>query len=177
MGRPKGAKNMKNRLPTDAPVKVTAKPKAAPVRVDYDRQAALEEESDMLHIPPELVPDGMRYNWKTISVLGQQQSRRFGRYQATGWEEVPASRHPGLFTPKGYEGPIEYDGLVLMEKSEELCRQTEAREYRKARDQVQAKEQQLRGGDVGTTLDSRHRSAIQTNKINKSYERIDIPND
>ena len=174
MGRPPGSKNKVSATRVDEPAK-TAKPKA--VRIDYDRQAALEEEDNMLHIPPELVPDGMRYNWKTLSVFGAQQSRRYGRYQATGWEPVPASRHPGLFTPKGYEGEIEYDGLILMEKPEELCRQTEAREYKKAREQVQAKEQQLRGGDVGTTLDSRHKTALQSNKINKSYERIDIPND
>jgi len=172
MGRTPGAKN-KVKLATiegEAP-----KVKARPVKIDYDRQAALEEESDMLHIPPELVPDGMRYNWKTASVFGQQQARRYGRYQATGWEPVPASRHPGLFTPKGYEGDIEYDGLILMEKPEELCRQTEAREFRKAREQVQAKEQQLRGGDIGTTLDSRHKSALRSNKISRQYERIEIP--
>lgn len=173
MGRPPGVRN-KPKIDESGETAAPAK-KAKAVRVDYDRQAALEEENDMLHIPKELIPDGMRYNWKTLSVLGQQQARRFGRYQATGWEPVPASRHPGLFTPKGFEGEIEYDGLVLMEKPEEMCRQTEERERRKAREQVQAKEQQLRGGDVGTTLDSRHRSALQSNKINKSFERIDIP--
>lgn len=172
MGRPPGVKNKPKAVTTDEAV---APKKAKAVRVDYDRQAALEEESDMLHIPKEIIPDGMRYNWKTISVLGQQQTRRFGRFQATGWEPVPASRHPGLFTPKGYEGEIEYDGLILMEKPEEMCRQTEAREYLKARQQVNAKEQQLRGGDVGTTLDSRHKTALQSNKINRTYEKIDIP--
>jgi hypothetical protein len=62
-----------------------------------------------------------------------------------------------------------------MEKPEELCRLTEAREFQKARAQVSAKEQQLRGGDVGTTLDSRHKSALASNKISKTYERIDVP--
>jgi len=124
-----------------------------------------------------IIPDGMRYNWKTASVFGQQQARRYGRYQATGWEPVPATRHPGLFTPKGYEGDIEYDGLILMEKPEELCRQTEAREFRKAREQVQAKEQQLRGGDIGSKFDTQHQSARRATKISKQYERIDIPDE
>ena len=173
MGRTPGAKNKQKPVTVDGEPAV--KVKAKPVRIDYDRQAALEEESDMLHIPPELVPDGMRYNWKTYSVYGQQQARRYGRYQATGWEPVPASRHPGLFTPKGYEGDIEYDGLILMEKPEELCRQTEAREFQKARQQVQAKEQQLRGGDIGSKFDTQHQSARRATKISKAYERIDIP--
>lgn len=175
MGRPPGSKNKARVVTVDAPEQPKTIQTKTKVRVDYNKQAQLEEESDMLFIPPELVPDGMRYNWKTFSVLGQPQSRRFGRYQTTGWEPVPATRHPGLFTPKGFEGYIEYDGLVLMEKPEELCRITEAREFQKARAQVNAKEQQLRGGDVGTTLDGRHKSALASNKINKTYERIDIP--
>lgn len=174
MGRPPGSKNKpKGTVKIDNPqMKVSKKA----VRIDEARQAQLEEESDMLHIPPEIVPDGMRYNWKTFSVLGQPQARRFGRYQTTGWEPVPASRHPGLFTPHGYEGHIEYDGLVLMEKSEELCRLTEAREFQKARAQVQTKEQQLRGGNIeGVGFDTKHRSALASNRINKSYEKIDVP--
>src|SRR6266446_10849585 len=172
MGRNPGSKNKPKSVIIDGEPPMV---KAKPVKIDYDRQAALEEESDMLHIPPELVPDGMRYNWKTASVFGQMQARRYGRYQATGWEAVPASRYPGLFTPKGYEGDIEYDGLILMEKPEELCRQTEAREFRKAREQVQAKEQQLRGGEIGSKFDTQHQSARRATKISKAYERIDIP--
>ena len=192
MGRPPGTKNKpkavtadgtdgadakirKNSGDENSDNQIAAKPKK-PVRIDYDRQAALEEESDMLHIPKEIIPDGMRYNWKTMSVLGQQQSRRFGRYQATGWEPVPASRHPGLFTPRGFEGEIEYDGLILMEKPEEMYLMTEEREFRKAREQVQAKEQQLRGGDaIKTGFDSKHRSAMRANRVSKSYERIEVP--
>lgn len=182
MGRPPGVKNKPkaDRAPnadfsTEPLAKKTAQAKPKTVRVDQAKQAQLEEETDMLAIPPEMIPDGMRYNWKTYSVLGQPQNRRFGRFQTTGWEPVPASRHPGLFTPKGQEGWIEYDGLVLCEKPEELCRQTEAREFQKARAQVNAKEQQLRGGDIGVGpgMDSRHKTV--SNKISKNYERIDIP--
>ncbi len=174
MGRRPGSVNKPKPVTVDG--EPVTKVKAKPVRIDFDRQAALEEESDMLHIPPELVPDGMRYNWKTASVFGQAQARRYGRYQATGWEPVPASRHPGLFTPRGYEGDIEYDGLILMEKPEELCRQTEAREFQKARQQVQAKEQQLRGGEgIKTGFDSKHQSARRASYVKKEYERIDIP--
>jgi hypothetical protein len=40
---------------------------------------------------------------------------------------------------------------------------------------VLSRQTELRGGDVGTTLDSKHKSALKTNRINKSYERIDVP--
>lgn len=171
MGRPPGVKNKPKIEGEGQPI-----PKKNTVRMSDAQQERLEEESDMLFIPPELVPEGMRYNWKTLSVFGQQQSRRFGRFQATGWEPVPASRHPGLFTPMGYDGFIEYDGLVLMEKPEELCLRSEARDFMKARDQVQTKEQQLRGGDIrGVSLDAQHKTAVRSNKINKSYERFEVP--
>jgi hypothetical protein len=171
MPRPPGSKNKPKIGDDGQPI-----PKKDPIRISEAQQERLEEESDMLFIPPELVPEGMRYNWKTLSVFGQQQSRRFGRFQATGWEPVPASRHPGLFTPKDYDGFIEYDGLVLMEKPEELCLRSEARDFMKARDQVQTKEQQLRGGNLaGVSLDAQHKSAVRSNKINKSYERFEVP--
>lgn len=180
MPRPFGSKNKPKSVTVDGAEPTTVTTKKAPIKMDYDRQAALEEESDMLHIPKEIIPDGMRYNWKTFSILGQQQNRRFGRFEATGWEAVPASRHPGLFTPRGYEGNIEYDGLVLMEKPEELCRQTEAREFRKAREQVQSKEQQLRGGEAMRATafaNTQHQSAMRANRVSKTYERIDVPED
>lgn len=170
MGRPKGSAN---KTKVDA---TAERPKKKIIRIDDDEQARLEEESDLLFIPPEIIPDGMRYNWKTFSVFGQTQARRFGRFQTTGWEPVPASRHPGMFTPKGFEGHIEYDGLVLMEKPEELCRITEAREFKKAREQVNMKEAQLRGGDIeGVAFDTQHKSALRSNRVNKTYEKIDVP--
>jgi hypothetical protein len=163
MGRPPGVKNKAK------PSRVDEKPKTV-------IQQNLEDENDMLFIPPEIVPEGMRYNWKTLSVLGQPQSRRYGRFQMTGWTPVPASRHPGMFTPAGFEGEIEYDGLILMEKPEEACLETEAREFRKAREQVQGKEQQLRGGDVrGVGFDTKHKSALRSNRVNKTYEKIEVP--
>jgi hypothetical protein len=195
-GRPPGRQNNKTiaraaevqkQLAAEINPSVTKQPKQAsmvspvkppkPVKVDTPKTTAqqyLEEESDMLYVPPEIVPPGMRYNWKTFSVLGQPQARRYGRFQMTGWEPVPAERHPGMWTPKGYKGNIEMDGLVLMEKSEEACQAHEAREERKALAQVQAKEQQLRGGNLdGVTMDTQHRSVH--NKVGKSYERLDVP--
>ena len=180
MGRTKGSLNKKTLAKMDDGTAPEPAKAPSPVRIDPPKKTAIqakyEEEADMLFIPPEIIPDGMRDNWKTVSVLGQQQARRYGRLEMTGWSPVPAERHPGLFTPTGYKGNIEYDGLVLMEKSEEACRQVEAREYIKANEQVRAKEQQIRGGDVrGVAFDSKHRSALQSNKVGKSYEKLEVP--
>jgi hypothetical protein len=49
-------------------------------------------------------------------------------------------------------------------------------EAKKARMQIRTKEAQLLGGGIeGVSLDSQHPSAIRSNRISKSYEKIDIP--
>jgi hypothetical protein len=153
--------------------------KASPVSVEeFAKILDSEEEGGFLDIPRNLWPPGMRYEWKTLSVFGQQQSRRFGRFQSKGWEPVPASRHPGLFHPVGHEGYIEYDGLVLCERPEEMCQMVEEREHQKATGQVRGKEAQLFGGDVdGIGFDTKHRSARRVSGVKKSYEPFVVPRD
>jgi len=136
-----------------------------------------EEEGSRLGIAKEHIPDGMEYLWVTASVFGQPQPQRLARFQRQGWAPVPASRHDGMFMPKGYQGQIEVDGLVLHERSKKICDMARAHERKKAIHQRQTKEAQLLGGDINSTLDSRHPSALKTNKINRTYERIEIPED
>ena len=172
-------KKKKPGWPKGKPRKVAAAPRE-PMReaprvsvsaVDYMD----EDENDRLKVPKELIPPGMDYQWVTASILGQPQPQRRSRFERRGWVPVPAERHPGLFMPKGHVGEIEVDGLVLYERPLEISIQARARDKSKAREQVYVKEHQLMGGDVGASLDSRHRSAINSNKINKSYERMSIP--
>jgi hypothetical protein len=182
MGRPAGTKNKAKPVTTDDinPFEAVS-PEGKPRPISVDQFAEMmddEEEGGFLNIPPELIPDGMRYEWKTFSVLGMQQSRRFGRFQARGWEPVPAARHPGMFHPMGYDGYIEYDGLVLCERPERMCQMVEEKEFQKARGQVAGKEAQLRGGDIeGIGFDTKHRSALRANRVSKSYEAFRVPTD
>lgn len=134
-----------------------------------------EEEGSRLGIAKEHIPDGMEYLWVTASVYGQPQPQRLARFQRQGWAPVPASRHDGMFMPKGWQGYIEVDGLILHERSKKICDMARAHERKKAIQQRQTKEAQLLGGDVGSTLDSRHPSALRNNKINRTYERLEIP--
>ena len=50
-----------------------------------------------------LAPRGMAYEWHVNP-------------KVKGWECVPASRHPGLFAPYGYEDVITAHGLYLVER-------------------------------------------------------------
>lgn len=136
-----------------------------------------DDDGDRLYIHPSQIPDGQDYQWITASIYGQPQNQRLARFQRQGWVPVPASRHDGMFMPKGHEGPIEVDGLMLHERSKKISDMARMHELRKAKGQIRAKELQLLGGDVGTTLDSQHPSALRSNRINKSYEKVPIPED
>lgn len=161
-GRPPGAKNKE---------KIDLRPKATS-RLPEDFVYVVDEDEDRLKVSPEMIPDGMSYQWVTDSIFGQHQPQRRARFERKGWMPVPSKRHDGIWMPKGYEGEINVDGLVLMERPAEYTRMALAHDKKKAREQVWIKEQQLRGGDVNVTLDGQHRTALNSNKINKSYEPL-----
>lgn len=148
------------------------------MRDESDFTYSPDDENDRLKVPVHLIPDGMDYLWVTASIYGQPQPQRLSRFQRQGWRPVPATRHDGMFMPKGHQGYIEVDGLILHERSKKISDLAKAHEIKKAKGQIRAKEAQLLGGQVdGVSLDTQHPSALRSNRINKSYERIDIPDD
>lgn len=169
------APKRKRGRPRKNPVPDLRAPVREALREDVDFVYRPDDDSDRLKVPKEIIPDGMEYLWVTASIYGQAQPQRMARFQKQGWVPVPASRHDGLFMPRGHNGYIEIDGLVLHERSKKISDMARAHEYKKARAQIQAKEAQLLGGDVGTTLDSQHPSALRANRISKTYEKIEIP--
>jgi len=155
--------------------KKLAKPVSS-ARVNYD--ALPDDDDDRLKIPRDQIPDGMDYQWVTDSVLGQPMPQRRNRFMRRGWRPVPASRHPDMM-PEGFQGEINIEGLVLMERPMELTIEARRRERMKAAEQVFVREQAMRRGDLGpnVTFDTEHPSAQRANRVNKSYERISIPRD
>lgn len=63
-----------------------------------------------------IVPDNTTYEWKRKTVKNWEWDDQERAYAANGWTPVPASRHNGAVMPKGYDGPIEIPGFVLMQK-------------------------------------------------------------
>ena len=67
-------------------------------------------------------PDGWSYEWKTKTVLGQENPSYQVELMRQGWEAVPLSRHPDMM-PAGWRGEfIEVEGQVLMERPAVLTR-------------------------------------------------------
>lgn len=167
--------------PESAPAPSRYKMKAKPNWDDEDITGLPDESPDRLSIDPALVPEGMSLQWVTDSIYGQQVPQHRARFEKRGWTPVHQEDFDGvfdgMFMPKGAVGEIKVDGMVLMARPAEMTRKAAYDDYRKAQEVIRIKEQALRGGDINTSLDSQHPSALKTNKINRTMERIVVPTD
>jgi hypothetical protein len=134
----------------------------------------LSEGQDKYYVDPDSIPDGWSYEWKTNTVLGARNPSYEVALAQTGWEPVPLKRHPFMM-PKGWTGgTIERDGMILMERPLAITERVKAHEYRKARDQVRAKEEQLNAAPAGQFQRQKSDGAPMA-KVSKSYEPMPIP--
>lgn len=155
------------------------KMKARPNWETIDAEA--KDSPDRLHIDPNLIPEGMSAQWVTSSVFGQDMSQHRSKFEARGWTPVHQEdfdgQFDGMFMPKGAQGEITVDGLVLMMRPKQMTDRAHHNNKVKALQQVAIKEQALRGGDINIGLDSQHPSALKVNRVNKTMERIVVPED
>jgi hypothetical protein len=174
MGRPRKDQTVEREVKRE-PIKMKARP-------NWEHIDPMAEDSpDKLHIDPNLIPPGMAALWVTDSVYGQPMPQHRAGFEKKGWTPVHQEdfdgQFDGMFMPRGMEGEIKMDGLTLMMRPMEMNIAAKKRERRAAMEQVAVKEQALRGGDLPVSLDSQHSTALQSNRINKSFERISIPED
>ena len=133
-------------------------------------------------IPRHMIPEGMDMRWVTDHVYGQPFAEWRGQAERAGWTPVHPEDFDGLFegmyAPKGSKGECRVEGQVLMARPIELSMKARRRDRRAALEQVSIKEQALTGGNLDkVSLDTHHESALRSNRINKSIERIVIPED
>ena len=135
-----------------------------------------EDSQDRFHIPQHMIPEGMDLQWVTHSVMGQEVPHERRRFENTGWTPVYQEDfdhlYDGRWMPRGAPGEINQDGMVLMARPLHMSIAARQRELRRAKQQIQIKEAAWKGGDIGATG---AREAAQFNKISKSYERIEVP--
>jgi hypothetical protein len=174
--------------PPPTPPGVAPAPDAAPVtyreedpRTRAARRAAelrdhgslSTDGTDEFFIDPRVIPDGWSYEWKRHTTLGAQDPSYQVSLARSGWESVPAKRHPEMM-PDHYTGmTIERNGMILMERPKEITDEAKARDYRKARDQVRQKEAQLSGAPAGQF--ERDNKGTPLVNVKKGYEAIPIP--
>ena len=111
-----------------------------PVRT---RRHKLETHDDEFYLPLDEIPEGLSYEWKRMSVMGQEDPYYIAKMRGQGWEAVLASRHPN-WVPPGYDKPhIIKGGLLLMERPIELTEQARAEEKKISKRQVRDAEARL----------------------------------
>lgn len=113
---------------------------------------------DAFAVPANEIPAGWDYQWNTVTVLNKETKdieRGDLMMHENGWRPVPASRHPGRWTPPGFEGSIIIEGLRLEERPMSLSKEALAEDQARAKAQVRDRTDALRltqkalpGGDV-----------------------------
>lgn len=136
----------------------------------------VEEGTDKFYISPNMVPDGWTYEWKRRTILGQEDPAYQVALARTGWEAVPARRHPEMM-PANWKGEtIEREGLMLMQRPKEITDRIEELDRRAARNQVRTKEQQLATAPPGT-MEKEFSDPRTRPQIKKSFEAMPVPSD
>lgn len=131
----------------------------------------MDQGTDEFYVDPRVIPAGWSYEWKRISVLGKEDPSYVTQIARNGWEPVPRSRHPEMM-PKDWTGEtIDRKGCMLMERPEVITQAVRDIERKKAREQVQQKEEQLAGAPQGTF----DRNVATVNKGYDRMPKIQIP--
>jgi hypothetical protein len=161
-----------------APPRVASAPLRQPIHSqrllsDAELEAKYGAEDDgKFEIPPGFEPDGMKYEWKSQSVLGKENILGMSRYLRRGWQFVPADRHPGYWTEPGATGPIQYDGMVLMEIEAEEYENLRRWNKKQARDPVRGIYERLSAAPPGTGPRDAHPKTMP--QIKRTYEPLPV---
>lgn len=169
--------------PKVAPKKTGSKPKwtmkAGGNWEDGDLQFA-GDMPDELHIPRDMIPEGMTLQWCTESVWGQELPQRMAAFARAGWTPVHPSdfdaRFDGRWTPRGSDEYIRKGGLVLCARPAYISEKARKRQELEARQSLALKEQAFMGGEMNAS-GADHPTARKFNHITRTVERIDIPKD
>lgn len=181
-GRPKKTQAPLAAAPApQAPKKYTLKAKANWDDIDADSLAFIDA-PDRLHIPRDMIPEGWDLQWVTDSTWGKPDPQRRTMFSRGGWAPVCQEdfdgRFDGRWMQKGEPGEIKVDACALVARPIEYSIRARREERRKAMEQVQVKEAAFKSGDLpGVTLDANHPNAVNSNRINRSFERIEVPKD
>jgi hypothetical protein len=97
--------------------------------------------SDKFDVPLHFIPDGWTYQWLSQETVGKANNN--SHFFANGWEPVPAKRHDGVFTQKGYEGHIVVDGMMLVERPVQLTIEARLEELKRAKLQLKTQNEQF----------------------------------
>jgi len=136
----------------------------------------LDDGVDEFRIDRDMVPEGWSYEWKRKTVMGQEDVGYQTALARSGWEPVDVnkdSKHRALMGADWKGQTIERKGMILMERPKSITDEARRLELRRARGQVQIKEEQLTAAPPGQFERTNQDSSLA--KVKKGYEPMPIP--
>ena len=165
----------------ERPLKPIARMKARPNWDDDTEYMVADEGTDRLRIPPEIVQqlaaDGIALQWITASVRGLEVPLEQAKFTKGGWTPVHQSDFDGvldgIFMSKGVDEVVRVDDAMLVARPMSIHLKAKQKERALAREPMRVKEAEVGAGLPVPGGD--HPSARAQNKINRTMERIEIP--
>ena len=109
----------------------------------------VDDATDKYYIPPNLIPEGWVWEWKTWTVYNQENQTWISALLRAGWDFVEMRpEYADLVGPDYNQKRIYREGMVLMEVPAEVYEEFKARDRRRAGLQVRQKEEQLKQAPV-----------------------------
>lgn len=150
-------------------------------RPNWDDMSEADEGVDRFHIPKDMFPDGMDFQWVTVECYGQLQTTYRASHEKHGWTPVHPSDFDGLFegryAPRGTDDEINVGGLVLMTRPLEYSIKSREKDRRDAILPAQLKQKAILSGDIPGVTGADHPAAVRNNKFAVTREPIPIPKD
>lgn len=182
-GWPKGKPRNIDKQVAVTTTSMMAKMKSRPNWDDDTITFVGEEGVDRLKIPQEIVEqlarDGVALQWITRSVRGQDAPQEVSKMTRGGWTPVHQSDFEGIldgvFMPKGHDDVIGVEDAMLVARPMAIHKKSLQKQRRDAKEPIQITEAQLGIGLPVTGGD--HPSARAQNRINRSWERVEVDRD
>jgi hypothetical protein len=131
-------------------------------------------EENRLAIDPEILErlkqQGIALQWCTKTVFGQPQEHHMSHFRRGGWTEVEPGEIEGVDV-------VEIDGVVLMARPLSIHQKALKHNHATAAQPWESRKQFLTEGVPLVSGAGRHPSAVKSNRLNRTLERVDIPTD
>lgn len=125
------------------------------------------QQQNPFDIPEHLKKPGISYEWKRHTVMGKDDYSYTAGMLENGWLAVDSGELPGFMRP-GYEGPVIRDGMILMERPQELTDEARDEMLQDARGAMQI--QKVKAGQTpANTMDRNHPLAQKVTFQNSEY--------
>lgn len=152
-GRPTNARHTVKRVRAET-VRAEARPQTG--RLQRKRRRT----ENPYDVPRELIPEGMSWEWKSESILGQRKDDHMAHLKDNHWRPVDQEKYPNLVCKK--------DGMVLMERPKYLTQDARREDLDIALERVQSVAQNVTETPSGQ-MTRAHPSVRANSRVHRDY--------